>query len=40
MADKTLYEYAYKGDFDYVVAKLDENPSLLTTQDSVSFLLV
>lgn len=31
-----IYNAAYNGDFDLVKSKLEENPSLLTSQDSVS----
>lgn len=35
MAEKTIYESAYKGDFETVSKQLEKNSKLLYTKDSV-----
>lgn len=37
MSIGTVYENAYKGDFNQVKVKIDEDKSLVTTPDSVRF---
>lgn len=40
MADiNTVYDAAYKGDYDTVVKLLEVNPNLITLADSVSILI-
>ncbi|CAG9772144.1 unnamed protein product [Ceutorhynchus assimilis] len=40
MAQKTIYESAHKGDYDFIVRKLEEDPSLLTAKDSNQRILL
>lgn len=38
MSIGTVYEKAYKGDFNQVKVKIDDDKSLVTTPDSVSLI--
>nr|CAI5865967.1 unnamed protein product [Callosobruchus analis] len=40
MENRTVFEAAHKGDFEFVKSQLDENPSLLTQADSNQRLLI
>ncbi|CAH0561222.1 unnamed protein product [Brassicogethes aeneus] len=40
MANKTVYEYAYKGDFDFVRTKVEEDPLLIAKKDESQRILL